>query len=86
MLDTLPIRISQNAKEILADNVNYARLNELTLKLYSPYIIINLSENDIKIGDQLSPKTISQYAGHAALLTSISNFFNKRIDILITTK
>lgn len=85
MLDTLPYRISQNAKETLADNVDYARINSLASALHSPFIIINLSDNQIQMGDQLTPKVISNYEGHA-LLTSTHAFYNKRIDILITNK
>lgn len=85
MLDTLPYRISQNAKETLANSVNYATINELAFTLHNPFIIINLSDNQILMGDQLTPKVISNYEGHA-LLTSTSAFYNKRIDILLTNK
>lgn len=85
MLDTLPYRISTNAKETLANNVNYARINALAFSLHNPFIIINLADNQIQMGDQLTPKVISNYEGHA-LLTSTSAFCNKRIDILLTNK
>lgn len=82
MLDRLPYAMSKKTKEALAKNVDYFKLNQLVYQFPHPYLIITLGSNLIQVGDGLSPKALSNYRN--GLLTSITNFFNKRIDILIT--